>query len=299
MVLLPLLILLFGAATWGPASAQTGPRAVGTELDALLDRYPADSLVAPLRRFESQHGRDPIGAEAALVLGRLHYARGEYVQAAAAFSRAAARLEPARKTEARYWAGLSWLALGHADQARSALEPVAATASPRTAEARLGIALAFEMAGRPDRAYDELERLAGGDPGEAGPAALERLASLADRLQKHGDADRARARLLEQYPRSIEAARASAPSRQLPASATGGAIGVQIGVFSSKPRAEWLTRAAKSAGFGGAGVVVRGDGASRLFIVRLGTWPTADEARAAGESAVEKLGVTYQLVGAE
>ncbi|MGH7741668.1 MAG: hypothetical protein ACRENS_06565, partial [Candidatus Eiseniibacteriota bacterium] len=37
-------------------------------------------------------------------LGQRHYARGEYRQAAEHFALAAARLEPARKPTARYWA---------------------------------------------------------------------------------------------------------------------------------------------------------------------------------------------------
>ena len=109
-----------------PGSALASPA-----LDSLLARHPADSLVAPLRRFESEHGHVSEGGEAALLLGQLHYARGEYRQAADAFARAAARLQPARKPEARYWAGLSWIALKDPQQARASLEEVVSSGSER------------------------------------------------------------------------------------------------------------------------------------------------------------------------
>ena len=49
--------------------------AIAESLTDLLHRLPADSLVAPLERFEKQAARPVDGAEAAMTLGRLHYAR--------------------------------------------------------------------------------------------------------------------------------------------------------------------------------------------------------------------------------
>ena len=146
--------------------------ALATELERVLASHPADSLVQPHRRFEIEHGHARDGGEAALALGRLHFARGEYRQAADAFARAAARLDPSQKHEARYWTGLSWLGLREPTQARAALEEVARSPSPRRADAMLGVALAWELAGRPERAFEELGQLLERDPGEAGPAAL-------------------------------------------------------------------------------------------------------------------------------
>lgn len=177
----------------------------GTDLASTVRGAPVESLAVALRRLESAPGQ---GAEAALMLGRLHYARGEYHPAADAYARAAARLDPVRKPEARYWAGLCWLALGDAPQARSALEDVAHSASAHRPLAVLALAQSWELAGKPDRAFDLLEELLKGDPGEAGATALVRFAALATQFERHEDARRARIRLQRDYPASIEAASA-------------------------------------------------------------------------------------------
>src|SRR5688572_29225699 len=78
-----------------PAGAAAQP----ASLAGLLAGTPADSLVLPLRRFEADRARAGEAGEAALVLGHLHAARGEYRPAAEAFGRAAARLDPGRKPE--------------------------------------------------------------------------------------------------------------------------------------------------------------------------------------------------------
>src|SRR5216117_220253 len=267
----------------------------GDELQSLLAHYPADSLVQPLKRFETEHGRFPEGGEAALVLGQLHYARGEYRQAAEAFSRAAARLEPALKNEARYWAGLSWLAQREASQARAALEEVAESGSARRPEALLGLAMAWETAQRPERALEVLHRLLGSDPGEAGPAALEHTMALAEALHLQRESRDARARLLREYPNSIEATRAALPEREAPPIPAEGSVTVEIGSFSSPGRAHSLLAAAQRAGFTEAKVVLRGEGRARSYLVLLGTYPNAEAGRRAGESAARRLGVSYQL----
>src|SRR5947207_755314 len=126
--------VLAAASLAAPGAAAVTARAA-VPLDSLVDHHPADSLVVPLRRFENEAPRPSEGAAAAWLLGQLHYARGEYRPAAEAFSRAAARLDPARKPEARYWAGLAWLALGDPGQARAAFEELSKPGSPRRAEA--------------------------------------------------------------------------------------------------------------------------------------------------------------------
>src|SRR5262245_5715721 len=87
---LGLLALLMLATVHSAAAALT-------PLDSLLRATRADSLVEPLRRFESLNAHTRAGTDAALALGRLHYARGEYRLAAEAFGRAAARVDPAEK----------------------------------------------------------------------------------------------------------------------------------------------------------------------------------------------------------
>ena len=180
--------------------------AAPSDLLGTLRATPVESLAVALRRFESGAGLPEQGGDAALVLGRLHYARGEYRPAADAFGRAAARLEPGRKPEARYWAGLCWLALGDVPQARSALEEVARSSGAQRPLALLALAQSWELAGKPDRAFDLLGRLLEGNPGEAGPAALARFAALAERFEQPEQAHRARVRLLRDYPSSLEAA---------------------------------------------------------------------------------------------
>src|SRR5437660_697819 len=76
-----ILLSLLAAPSFGPVSKP---------LRELLDARPADSLVAPLRKFESEHAQAAEAGEAAYVLGELHFARGEYRQACDAFGRAAA-----------------------------------------------------------------------------------------------------------------------------------------------------------------------------------------------------------------
>jgi len=282
------LLLAFFAASASP---------LPSELRILLERKQADSLVVPLRKFENEHGRGSEGGEAAYVLGQLHYARGEYRQACDAFGRAAARLEPGRKSVARYWAGLSWLALKQPDQARAALEEVAQSSEPLRAGAVLGTALAWELSERPDRALQSLQDLLAHNPGEAAPAALERVILLAEHLERPDVARRARDRLRRDYPRSIEAARVAIPERApTPPPGADGTVTVQIGAFADPERAKSLAESAQRAGFPAAQVIVRGEGEARLHLVNLGVFGTREEAERAGERAATALGVTFQVI---
>ncbi len=308
-----------GAPPGGPTATASVPRA-GTTTDAthrssapapstlrdVLATTPADSLPVVLRRFESQRARTPEATEAVLALGQLHYARGEYRRAAEAFARAAARLEPTRKPEARYWAGLARLALGESDGARAMLDEVASVGGPRQSAAMFAQAQAWELAQRPARAMDLLSTLldpARGEPGEVGPAALERAAALADQVGQDERAREARERLLRDYPRSIEAAAArravfSPAEARTHAEPRPGAIAVVIGSFVDPVRARSLAAAARAAGFAQAQVVSRGKGLSAVHVVRLGVYPRSTEARRAGAQAEQALGVTFEMMRA-
>ena len=70
------------------------------------------------------------------------------------------------------------------------------------------MALCWEAERKPERALETLQALLAEEPGEAGPAALERTAVLAAALRRPELARRARERLLREYPRSMEALRA-------------------------------------------------------------------------------------------
>ena len=292
----PWILLIAGLATGSCAAMALAQSR--EPLRSMLASTPAESLQAPLRQAEADRARGAERAEAAMPLGRLHSARSEYREAAAAFARAAARLEPGRKDEARYWAGISWLGVGEPVQARAALEEVVSGSSDRRVDATLGLAQAWELARRPERALAALEPLAQAPLGEAGPAVLERLAMLAEAGSKPALARHARERLLEEYPRSIEAA--SVRLTLVPAApATGsGAFAVVIGTFIDKARAGALASEARRAGFPQAQVVTRGSGLTTVHIVRLGTFPSSTLARRSGEQATQALGVTYEIVRA-
>lgn len=269
--------------------------APGAELRALLEALPADSLVIPLRQFESAHGRGPEAGEAALLLGKLHFARGEYRTAADACSRAAARLEPSRKPEARYWEGLAWLAVPDPSQARSALEEVDHAGGPRHVAARFALALIWERSGKPERARDLLESVLANDAGESGAPALERLAAIEEALGRPEAAATLRERLLRQCPRSPEAARETAlPSTPPPSPRQ--MVAIQIGAFLDRARAERLAEAATRAGFPAVQVTRRGSGTAALFSVQIGRYADAAIARPDGERAAAALGVTWQVV---
>jgi tetratricopeptide (TPR) repeat protein len=285
----PTFFLLFSLTAAVPHGA------VPPKLREILEG-PPDSLVVPLRRFETEHAQESEGGEAAWLLGQLHFARGEYRQAADAFGRAGARLDPERKPAARYWAGLSWLALKQPEQARAALEEAAQSGGSLRPAALLGVALAWEMSDRPEPALQAVTEALERSPGEAGPAALERQVALAERLSRPDLARRARERLRRDYPRSIEAARVALPAPAPPAApAPGGTVMVQIGAFADPARARSLMESAQRGGFAGAQVIVRGDGDTRLHIVTLGVFGTREEARRAGDRAAAELGVTYQV----
>lgn len=293
------------SSTAAREDASAPAAAVPATLRELLASTPADSLVTPLRRFEAERARAGTAAaggsaaEAALTLGQLHAARGEYRPAAEAFARAAARLDPARKPEARYRLGLAWLALGETHQARAALEEVAAAEGPHRNAARLAVAQAWELARRPDRALEILERLAHEESGESAPAVLERLAALHDENGHPDRARRARERLLADFPRSMEAAAARRAVFGPGGSAAGarpGTIAVVIGSFMDAGRARSLAAAARSSGFPEAEVVSQGQGLAAVHTVRVGAFPAMAEARRAAGHAERALGVSAQIV---
>lgn len=285
----------------GFAKPAAKPRPDPATLPELLAAYPADSLVAPLRRFEADHGRAREGAEAAFTLAQLHYARGEYQQAEEAFARAAARYSPDRKPEARFWQGLSALGAGDAVQARSALEEIAQGGSARRSEARYALAEGWVKAGRPERAMEELKTLLAESPGPLEPQALDRLAGLSERLGDAEEAKRATARLQKLRPDAPEVVRRpQPPAPAVPVAAVEPAVrgnyAIQIGAFADAERARALLASAKQAGFPRAQLVTQGAGGARLYLVRIGGYPNETGARNAGERASRELGVAYRLI---
>jgi tetratricopeptide (TPR) repeat protein len=177
---------------------------------AIPARVPADSIGGWLLRAEARGGPGLTAGEAGWARGQFHYARGEYELAATAFLRASSRLTGAERGSARYGWALAMLALGRPGAARPAFDEAAQSAAPERALARLGSAQCWDAEGEPQRAFTALQQLLGDEPGEAAPAALERLAAIATRLHRDHDADEAKRRLVRDFPRSLEAARAGA-----------------------------------------------------------------------------------------
>jgi len=267
-------------------------------LRELLASTPADSLPQVLQRIEVDRTSPIAGGDAALMLGHLRFARAEYGAAATAFGRAAARLEPARKPEARYWAGMSWLAIGDPVKARASLEEVVRAGGTRRADAWVAIAQAWDLSDRPERAFEVLAQALEPDPGEVGPAVLERFASLSERMGHADQARRARERLIETYPRSIEAAAARLAIATEQGAPGQGAVAVVIGTFVDRARARSLASEAKRAGFPEAQVISHGQGLAETHVVQLGVFPRRVQAVEAGEQAAKALGVAYQVVKA-
>jgi tetratricopeptide (TPR) repeat protein len=261
---------------------------------------PVDSLPRMLAALEAHPRPGASPADAAFLLGQLHHARGEYRQAAEAFARAANRRSGEPRGEARYRAGVSLLGAGQAAAAREAFAAAIHDAPSRAALAQLGIAQALEAEQHPDKAFAAYQQVLAGDAGEAGPAALERIAALGPSLRRDEDTRRARLQLARQYPASLEAARlaASPPPAVVPAATTSAARTVQIGVFSERARALALVEAARKAGFSDTDATERAgtEGRATVWVVRLGRFASADAARAAGEKAERALGVSWKVV---
>jgi hypothetical protein len=186
---------------------------------AVPDGVPADSLPVVLRTLETRAGPGVRAGEAAYAQGQFRYARGEYVLAAEAFLRSVTWLGGLERVAARYAYGLSALAAGAPATARPSFEDVARSGFGMGALGLLGVAQCWDAERRPDKAFDVLHQLLAGAPGEAGPAALERYATLAAQFHRDNEVRAARRRLAHEYPRSIEAARiVAAPPELAPAS---------------------------------------------------------------------------------
>jgi len=205
LLLVPLALLVLAA----PAVAMTDVWSM------MPPGLPVDSLGSALRRLEAA-GPATTSAAAAFAEGKFHYARGEYRLAADAFGRAAARLESLEHAEARYREGLAFLGARDPGRARAAFEEVAMVSQQLRAHAQFGLARAFALAGDTEQELTVLRRLLDRPAGEAEPAALALYAALCDRQHHAGEARAARERLAKRWPRSVEAALASAAGAPRP-----------------------------------------------------------------------------------
>jgi tetratricopeptide (TPR) repeat protein len=258
----------------------SAPLAVPDTLAAWIRGAKPDSVAG----FLQSHATRATGADAAaalLTLGRYEYARGEYRSAAIAFARAAARLEPAAKNEARYWSGLGWFALGDLERARAE--------GPRRAGAQLALAQLWEASGRSDRAIETLDALLVAGAGDLAATALAMQLEIATAQGREAEARRAAERLLREFPQSLEAARIGA--RVVAPPVQQGQFTVRLGAFSDDARARQLAAAARRAGFAEVRVLPPSGAGAPLHIVQIGPYPDADQAQRQAERTAELLGV--------
>jgi tetratricopeptide (TPR) repeat protein len=287
------LAILFSSGVLATPHRAVTVQTADLDLDTAMHKVAADSLTRALAAIEAT--RPDQAPAAALTAGALHFARGEYRAAIDAYGRAAARLEPARKGEPRYWIGVSWLALGEPNQARAAFEEVARTDSPRRADAMIGVADCWLALRHPERAESWLDQALDAGSGERTPAALERRAALAGHDGHDAEARDALERIARDWPRSIEAASARVALLAGGPPATDGPLTVIIGTFLDPARARSLVNEARRAGFPNAEVVTEGEGLAAIHQVRLGRYSDPRQAERAGEQAGLALGVTWQV----
>ena len=250
--------------------------ATGGSVADLVASQPADSLPQML----VEQSDDP---ETWMLLGQLHFARGEYRDAGRAFARAGAQLDLARRPRARYLAGLSWMALREFERARAALQEAAVENSPVRAGARLALAQSWEASGRADRAFEELRFLMTEGPGEWGASALAMQRELALHMRRDAAARRAGERLLRDYPTSMEATRMR-QIIEMPVSALGTVV-LRLGAFADETRARSLAADVRRAGFAEVRVIPPSGVGAPLYVVQLGPYADPEEAEAQADRA--------------
>jgi cell division septation protein DedD len=273
--------------------------------------------------------RDRRASEVELRAGRYHYALGDYRSALTRFESARDRRgDAATRAEARYWLGLTLLALREMDDARRALEAVVEdrAAGRLTSAALRALGELHRIGGRPAEAARHFERAAEfDDAGDAPSQALlgeaaardragdrrEAAALYAELLAKHGDTPAAAEARGWLTAREREAAvpapaAAGAPS-DAPAPPTdveplrpeprapGADWGLQVGAFAAIENARALARQLEERNFTDVRVE-RSDSSDGLYHVRVGRYSDRNAAEAAGKEVSAALGLRYQIV---
>ncbi|MBK7368369.1 MAG: SPOR domain-containing protein [Candidatus Eisenbacteria bacterium] len=283
----PVLALLLACVLVTPAHA-----ALEQAWRALSPSVPAESLGVRLRAMELRPVAGVSPGAAAFALAQLHYARGEYRQAADAFLRASGRLTGEERGEARYWSRLTALALrGRKPRAPFAERAPSRARSRSWASRRPGTPSSAPIA--PTTCCACCSR--------ATPGRRPHPRSTASRSSPNGCITRTKPRVrvrLRAKLRHDQGPRATAPPPS-PAAGTepSGEVAIQIGAFGDEARARTLAESARRAGFADASVLRRPtpDGRATLHVVRLGRYPNREEARKAGERVQRALGVGWQV----
>ncbi|NOT34097.1 MAG: hypothetical protein HOP12_08000, partial [Candidatus Eisenbacteria bacterium] len=208
--------------------------------------------------------------------------------------------DPARKTEARYWAGLSWLASGDATRAASILEEVGRQPSPWRGPALAALGSAWEISKHPERARQAFMAALEAPRASTAAFAAERAAAYEKDAGRTRASSKLREQVVRDFPRSVEATSArealAAPAASHPAPQERGRFAIEIGTFNNPARARSLVAAAKAAGFRDARVVTKGEGVGALHHVWLGSFLDSKRAESAGDAAGQALGVRWVVV---
>jgi TolA-binding protein len=284
---------------------------------ALLTRDGED-YIRYLEAFLDRGGRkDRRAAEVHLRLGRYYYSIGDYRNALGLFESARNASSPQASREARYWMGLTLMALREPDEAKLNLEQAAEPGG----EAGLREAALFALGelhrglgntGASARAYRACAEAS--SAGDYAPACLLGEATARELQGEFAAVREILRRLVFRYPSSPEAGQAR---RRLKALSSGGGESetdrrtessagkrdaaetskfiLQVGAFASEENALKLADELLRRGFPAARVE-KSDPDDGLFHVRLGGYASREEARAAGEKVSAALGLRYQIV---
>lgn len=260
-------------------------------LRALLDRE-----LAPARR-----------ASVYLGLGQIAFVRGDLQLALKDFRNAR---EAGKEDEGSLWEGLTAMALGDGEAARSALEK-ARNAESRAVRQRALIALgdAHRAGGEWSAARDRYAAAAEvGEPGSGWWSSAVYL--QAECLQELDEGDRAKELLqllMETTPDAYEVplartllaalggppvAEETEPSDEAP-EGDGVFYTIQVGAFGQNDNAEALAARVRDHGFTSVRVVEGSDGLYRVF---LGRYPDREQAESLGDSLGADLGLGFSVV---
>jgi tetratricopeptide (TPR) repeat protein len=294
-----------------------------------------EAVVRAAETLLQGYGDHPRAAEAAEILADYRYALGEYKAAARHYATAAGLSAGEARVRCLLARGRALLGASDYTAATAVFEEVL-TLAPRTSEARLGIADAALLAGEVKRAVTLYTQMLNESP-RSDPATPIGLAQRLRALDTLGRSDEAVAdarRLVEEYPRSSEAAAvrdrlrrekreraaetdatpnqpgtATAPARRPPARtpagreapspieepAQAGAYSLQLGAFGNEANAQDL--ADRVAELRVSDVrIEREDRGGRIFYrVRCGSYSDPEAAEAEGRRLAEH-GLRYQVV---
>ncbi|HET9233226.1 MAG TPA: SPOR domain-containing protein, partial [Candidatus Eisenbacteria bacterium] len=236
-----------------------------------------------------------------LALGQIAYVRGDYAVAIREFGHAR---EEGRSDEASLWEGLSALALGDVQAARTALGRAERSSNAGIRDrARIALGSAHEAAGDWAAARDAFQKIR--EDGPEGRWWSAAALAEAQALEQLGDAGRAGERyreILDIQPDGYEAPIALARLSAIPAESSSpepsvagartGTYSVQLGAFADPDNAQAFARALEQRGIAPVRVAHAENGLHRVLV---GSGLSRTRAESLGDSLGTALGVGFSL----